>query len=222
MPPIPMTEFTLSLEMANLKMDQYSFDLVSNDLPASTILIPACIYGDGHCLPRCASVLAYGSQEHYLEMRLGIILELVINQAYYLQNDSYSHGASHENHHSNFTTTFALFSDLYFDQHLTTTAIQRLFEEEVMAIRSEGSYMGVWQLASLANILGRPVMSVYPLYGGKTVRSDLHRIFYPQVVQQEERGYIMWTNTHGDSVPEIHWRPNHFVVLLPVSSGVNR
>ena len=45
------------------------------------------IYGDGNCLPRCASLMAYGTQDHYDEMRIRIALELAIHMDMYLDND---------------------------------------------------------------------------------------------------------------------------------------
>ena len=47
-------------------------------------LTPLAIVGDGNCLPRCASVLVYGDQGHYTEMRARIILGLVLAQECYL------------------------------------------------------------------------------------------------------------------------------------------
>ena len=47
-------------------------------------LTPLAIAGDGNCLPRCASVLVYGDEEHHTEMRARIILELVLAQECYL------------------------------------------------------------------------------------------------------------------------------------------
>ena len=65
-------------------------------------------------------------------------------------------------------------------------------------------------------ILQIDVVSVYPQYGGQTVRSDLNRTFVP--FQKEETNknkvYIMWSNLQGNNLPEKLWRPNHFVTLI--------
>ena len=45
------------------------------------------IYGDGNCLPRCASLMAYGTQDHYHEMWIRIALELAIHMDMYLDKD---------------------------------------------------------------------------------------------------------------------------------------
>ena len=54
-----------------------------------------------------------------------------------------------------------------------------LYRREVLTLIKDGTYMGAWQMASLATILGRVVNSVYPIYAAETVRKDLHRIFRP-------------------------------------------
>lgn len=63
-----------------------------------------------------------------------------------------------------------MFSEFFSGENLTDLAVQRIFEKEVFSIRKSGTYMGAWQMAALANVLNRPVRSVYPLYGGQTVR----------------------------------------------------
>lgn len=118
---------------------------------------------------------------------------------------------------TNDARTFAMFSEFFSGENLTDLAVQRIFEKEVFSIRKSGTYMGAWQMAALANVLNRPVRSVYPLYGGQTVRKELNRTFFPFTSEkQQDQGtvYILWTNFLGDSIPEIQWKPNHFVVFI--------
>jgi hypothetical protein len=67
-----------------------------------------------------------------------------------------------------------LISELFSGEVLSEIAIQRIFEQEVYEVRKPGTYMGAWQMAALANVLNTPLRSVYPLYGGQTVRKDLN------------------------------------------------
>jgi hypothetical protein len=72
-------------------------------------------------------------------------------------------------------------------------------------------------MASLANVLNRIMVSVYPLYGGTTVRQDLHRTFHPFAKKSQEDipdAHIMWTNIYGNKIPAKEWKPDHFVLLL--------
>lgn len=83
--------------------------------------------------------------------------------------------------------------------------------------------MGMWRLASLANILSCPIVSVYPEYGSHTVRNDMHCVFYPGKHENTEKEpvYIMWTNINGATVPGKEFSVNHPVVLMPFTGTTN-
>ncbi|XP_060555894.1 variable charge X-linked protein 3B-like [Ruditapes philippinarum] len=109
-----------------------------------------------------------------------------------------------------------MFSEHFSGEKLTGLAVQRLFQEEVLSLCHSGSYMGIWQVAALSNILQTDVVSVYPRYGGQTVRSDLNRTFVPfqKAELNKNKVYIMWSNLQGNGLPEKEWHPNHFVTLI--------
>ena len=71
-------------------------------------------------------------------------------------------------------------------------------------------------MAALANVMGRPIVSVYPEYAAQTVRRYLNRIFWP--FEEFQRAnmplYILWTNVFGVKLEEKEWKPNHFVLLV--------
>lgn len=97
-----------------------------------------------------------------------------------------------------------MFSEFFSGENLTELAVQRIFEKEVFSIRKSGTCMGAWQMAALVNVFNRPVRSVYPYYGGQTVRKELNRTFFPFTsVKQQDPVYILWTNLLGDSSAEI-------------------
>ena len=50
-------------------------------------LTPLKIYGDGNCLPRCASMMAFGDQDNHVEMRTRIVMELALNLDTYLDDE---------------------------------------------------------------------------------------------------------------------------------------
>ena len=102
MAPVKCQEMGLKVE--DLDVDAVSVPLVP---PECTNLTPVAIYGDGNCLPRCASLFAFHTQMKHAEMRVRIVIK-------------------------------------------------------------DGTYMGAWQMASLATILGRVVNSVYPIYAAET------------------------------------------------------
>lgn len=71
------------LQANGLRVDAAAQDLYPSDGP---YLTPISIYGDGNCLPRCGSLLAYGTEERHLEMRARIVLELAVHKSHYLNN----------------------------------------------------------------------------------------------------------------------------------------
>ncbi|WAR13822.1 LOW QUALITY PROTEIN: VRTN-like protein [Mya arenaria] len=175
-------------------------------------LLPTNIYGDGNCLPRCGSVLIYGDEEKHLDIRARIIMELVVNEAKYLDDKFLEEGSNVSLGRKNFARQFAI---TILGGKLTYLAIQRVIQAEVLRLCRSGTYMGIWQVAALSNIIQTDVVSVYPRYGGQTVRNDLNRTFVPfeKVELKKNKVYIMWSNIHGNKPPE-EWHPNHFVTLL--------
>lgn len=161
-----------SILAQKLQIDVLSVPLVPDDIPlqGTSPLFPVKIYGDGNCLPRCASLGMHGTQERHKELRDSVVQELVKNKEWYLSNDYMRLGGTARSP----VKDFASFSNAYLDEHLNENNIRKIYEEEIKMVRKPNAYMGVWQLASLANIMSRPIVSVYGHYGSKTVRPYLH------------------------------------------------
>ncbi|WAR05815.1 hypothetical protein MAR_021184, partial [Mya arenaria] len=154
-------------------------------------------------------------------MRARIVCELVKHDDKYLDNQYLREGTDTDGR-TNIAKMFAMFSEHFYNEQLTDLAIQRFFRAEIMNICNSGRYMGIWQEAALANVLNRQVVSVYPMYGGQTVRNFLHRTFEPVVEKKEmtnsDKVFIMWSNLNGQNIAAKEWRPNHFVPLLFTST----
>lgn len=213
LPALPQSDEEKTLIDLHLTGDRVSMPLVPAYLQQNGYC-PAKIYGDGNCLPRCASVLAYGVEDHYKEMRIRIVMELVRNESKYISDNYLRKGANKE---TGFAKTFAMFSEHFRAEVLTSLAIKRIFQQEVLTCCKDGTYMGAWQIASLANVLNTTVESVYPAYGGATIQYDLNRKFVPFSGLQGSSSptvYIMWSNLEGVMLPEKDYNVNHFVVLL--------
>ncbi|KAK7110403.1 hypothetical protein V1264_014286 [Littorina saxatilis] len=200
------------LDTSDFQIDEPSLALFPADVPSTSSLSPIAIYGDGNCLPRCGSVLAWGTQERHLEMRARIALELIINKSHYLSDPD--------------STFCAQYSEHFLNEKLTKAAIDNIFQLELRDIFKAGTYMGMWQVLALTSVLQHPILSIYPEYGGYTVRPHLHKLCTPRSqptpAPHHSSTYlpgIMWTHIHGKCLPALTWRPNHFVVCLP-SSGI--
>ena len=212
LPPLPPA-CTITFLSTNKGIDSAAQTLVPQD--ADSDRFPALIYGDGNCLPRCASVYAYGNEDHYDEMRVRIVQELVLNKEKYLKDKVMKNGTARKDHICRHIAAYTAESGC--------NTIRQTYEAEVVTACRHSSYMGVWPVASLANILGRTVKSVYPTYAGSTVRTDLNRNFYPfadsprlEGKYKPQEAHILWTHLSGKHCPEKEWKPNHFVVMLPI------
>ena len=74
---------------ANLKrflckeVDTISRQIYPNDAPSNLILIQ--VLGDRNCLYRSLSILLYGHDQYYQEMRTGIVTETIVNAKLYAE-----------------------------------------------------------------------------------------------------------------------------------------
>ena len=104
---------------------------------------------------------------------------------------------------------------------LTKEKIQQILELEISANMQNGSYMSIWQLFAFCSVLQRPVVSVYSVYGGHTVRNNMNRLLLPRVRKYNIPAHIMWTNIHGKgTVSEIFWCANNCAVLLQLHVNI--
>lgn len=220
LPPLPLPPKDLSLKGLNRRQHNASIDLIPSDvlLSGDDSLLPVNVYGDGNCLARCLSLLAYGHERCHTEMRMRVVYELVCNRDLYLLDRFLRPG--NLNAKGDIALTFASYSEVNdFKGKLNHVKMCSILCREIMNIKTMNQWMGIWQLSSAANILGRPVVSVYPTYGGHTVRADLNRVFLPNRTYsclQPQPVHIMWTSMRGKiGHTEKSWNPNHFVVLLP-------
>ena len=154
---------TVRSNIANVTVDTDAAFWLPDDAPP---FLPVRIYGDGNCLPRCASLMAYGTQDHYDEMRIRITLELAIHMDMYLDNDFLQLG-----HHvgDDLPKQYAMYSEQYLDQVLTPVAIKRILSRETEQISKPGSCLGMWQIHALASVFKGKVCSIYQKVGGFTV-----------------------------------------------------
>ncbi|KAK7109352.1 uncharacterized protein [Littorina saxatilis] len=213
LPPLCTKE---GLTSGRYKTDSMSLDLYPDDGPQG--LTPVSVYGDGNCLPRCGSVLAYGTEGHHLEIRARIAIELAINKDFYL-NPRLSAKVD------NLPKFCAQYSEFYSNQVLSSTAIERIFEEEVLHIAKPSTYMGVWQMYAMTSVLGVPIYSVYPKYGGFTVREQVHQLILPRTCAGPHPASppaVLWTHTNGKKLPAVYWSPNHFVLCLPTEQSTEQ
>ena len=165
--------------------------------------VPLVTIGDGNCFPRAVSHFLFGDETHHLEIRIRILKEAVDNLKWYTSDEYLSRGQSKRCQWSR-VVTYSLFSPA----HDPDLSVEEVYKREVMTIRRDGAYMGVWQFHQLANVVHRPVICVYPDEASENVREHLNRTFIPMWGEQSTPLMIEWTPIPGST------SPNHFVPLM--------
>lgn len=197
-------------------MDSYPNDC-PDDLQGR---LPVVVNGDGNCLPRTASVLAFGNEQRYTEMRCRIIIELIENKETYLSIDHLNKCIDLPgNESASLLKTYCMFSEKYIPGTRTTRkAITKVFEEEVVAICVDKAYMGIWQLFAVSSVLHCKIFSVYPALGSALYQMTMNRLIPPiDDRHKESLGCVVWTSTRNDMTAR-NWLPNHFVPLVPIEN----
>jgi hypothetical protein len=142
--------------MQGFDVDQDSYEIAPGDLPGP-IRIPIKTVGDGNCLPRCGSLFAFGTERRHIEIWTRIVIELVVNEDLYLDDVYLNKGTDSQ---EPLSKLYATLSDLYIPGvHLTAENIRSIFRTEVLKCTKVNSYMGIWQLFALCNILQCPIIS---------------------------------------------------------------
>lgn len=182
-------------------MDETAAALYPDDAPAG--LLPVVVRGDGNCCPRSLSMLVYGNQDHHLELRTRLIVQMA-------------------SHPDKFTTPWNFGLDIDTLQLVaslsdqSTPGILQTFQSEVLACRKPGEFMRFWQLLATVEILNIRVVSVYPNLGWPVLRTLHHRVLEP--LQPPPAGaapvFLMWSSNRPDLASE-HWTANHILPLMP-------
>ena len=137
-----------------------NWDLVAmHHMPNDVIsgLAPIQKEGDGNCFPHTISYLLSKSQAMYTELRVRIIYEAVQNIEKYVDHNYVSIGAHHFYEHGTLPEQYAQ----HYNPYATFNMLQ-LYKEEVLDICKDGTFMGIWQIFQIANVIKWPICSVHP------------------------------------------------------------
>lgn len=207
------------------ELDHDSLQLLPGDIPSDFTMIPIKSSADGDCLPHTGSIIAFGQENLNSEIRVRIVQELCLHKNLYLSPEYLRQGIDvSDNEAKKLPGKFAMFSEHYLGGPLTETTIESIYTQEVVTISRQYTYMGIWQLFALSNVLNTRLFSVYPNLGNPNVRKDLNRWIHPRQPcgiskTDNQPAFIMWTSTRQD-MNETHWVPNHFVPLMTVKTPV--
>ena len=146
-------------------VDTKSMALLSDcDLPGSP-KYAVSIVGDGNCLPRCGSLLAYGSEIFHKDIRLRVAIELIVHKELYLSEGHLRQGWDDRLRPLPTPRIYAMFSDYYKGGPLSNADIEAIYDREVSSSLCLNTFMGIWQLFAISSVLKVPIYSVYPNKG---------------------------------------------------------
>lgn len=195
------------------EIDWNTHSIYPEDAPPD--LWPKAIAGDGNCLFRSASVIAYGNESHHIEMRLRTSIELLTNLEYYLNTNSMFN--SDDNLLLFWLANFSASNELsYLNMHIASNCRTVLMDCITQAL-TLNTWVGFWHVIALASVLGVPLRSVYPsssvgISNNSNVRYVLNRTIFPRSPITDDTKTIMWTSTQIKT--NSMWTPNHFVPCL--------
>ena len=133
---------------------------------------PVNVVGDGNCLPRTGSLLATGTQEHAVGIRVRIVCELVLHKYSYLSPAYIARGTDASKTEAQaMLDSYAVYSEKY-----EAISNETIYQREIMSIVAPGSYMGIWQIFALATVLDRTISVFYPNRGHLRIREDMNRL----------------------------------------------
>ena len=172
---------------------------------------PISAYGDGNCYPRSISLIGYGDQKHFREIRAMLAVVGVRYKDFFLDNTFLNLGSNFD---KDLAEYYAITSESYTtharDGEWTREKIERIYESEVLNSTRRGNYCGMWQVYQATNILGRPIMSIFPHPEIiEEFRRRTNRMVYPIRIHKREREAvaIMWTKSSKHSCQEDHFVP---------------
>ena len=87
--------------------------------------------------------------------------------------------------------------------------VEMIYDQDVLDLRKERSYIGMWQMWQCSNIIGRPLRSVFPMQGSYAFQSDFDRLCPPPIDVRKQHKVplnIMWTPVRVDS-DVVHFVP---------------
>ena len=200
-----------SVTINNPVIDQISVQLYPEDAP--TGCKPISVYGDGNCFTRCLSVISYGNESRHKELRARLVAEAVTHKQYYLDNDYLNLEGAFE---ADLAEYYSIISESYMSvnpRETNRSTIEKIYEAEVVSLARQGQYCGMWQMYQAANVLGRPIKSVFPTGMIAEYRLRSHRIILPIkfCLRQNDCVCIMWTKITKKSPS-----PNHFVPVMNI------
>ena len=187
------------------QIDTYGNNIMPFDVIGQASLIAVGVYGDGNCLSRCGSILAYNCPHNFVEIRCRIVMYLCKMESLYTDPVYLKRG--HENR-DDLHERYAMYSA---QDETLNDGVSLIYEQAAFRFRINATYGNIWGLFALSDILNSNIYSLYPHFG-YNVRNDIHRLIPPSG-PSDNIAYILWSNIHEETNPRT-WAPDHFMVAM--------
>ena len=154
----PIPQLAIVADDSFRQSDTNLLDLVAvHHMPEDTDagFAPVQIEGNGNCFPRTINYLLSKTQDMYMEIRVCIIYEAVLNMGQYLDDNYVSNETHNFYDRGTIPEQYAQYSDNY-NPHVAFNMLN-LYKREVLDICSDGAFMGIWQIFQVANAIKRPI-----------------------------------------------------------------
>ena len=213
--PLPFFDCHIDLVLSDRdrdNIDNVALHYLPTDAPEG--LAPCKIGSDGNCFPRTLSYICFRNQRMHTEFHVRLLYEAILNGKQYVNNRYLSKGCNILYRRGGPAKQIAMYSESYNPNEELN--VVNIYKEEVMKMAQDGNYCGLWQLCQAANILHRPVMSVYPTELHEGMRLEFNHTFYciDNKYNDREPIIVMWTPMQVAK----NSYPIHFVPLLKAVS----
>ena len=213
----PMPFFDCHIDLKLNERDRENIDPVALHYVPQDVsqgLTPCKIVGDGNCFPRILSYICFRNETMDVEFRVRLEYEALLNGKHYISNRYLSRGSNIVYRRGGPVKQIAMYSESYNPNE--GCDVVNIYKKEVLSISRDGTYCGLWQLAQAANVLRRPIVSVYPTELHEGMHLEFNRIFYciDNKFNDRDPVVIMWTPMQVSK----NSYPIHFVPLLKAVS----
>lgn len=174
--------------------------------------------GDGRCFLMAAARLLFGPicniERRTSELRVRLVVEGLRNKDHYLSHLDMGMGIANYTCESSVPEMYAAFSGVE-EEGLDAADTPLVYYATMLNYRKKFAEAGIWQFHQLANIVGAPVISIYPTVTATSEFMMQMRKLYHRVIYPEDPGRvlphlaIMWIRS-SDAVMSV----NHFVSVV--------
>ncbi|XP_071961070.1 uncharacterized protein [Antedon mediterranea] len=196
----------------NLCLDQNAEQLIDSEF---IHLKPVCVSDGVNCLFSAASVIYYGSEDNFLELKLRTVIELAYHKDHYMRQKALIKCIKAEYALTKLEENDVLTKPKDVEANFENSIRQTLSEQNLFSLQGNSI-----QLFGLASVLNCNIQSVFPTMGASET-SPLNVLITPRKEQENPATvFIMWSR-HTPLPEDGQFVPNHFVPLLQEPPTIN-